>query len=77
MAGNRASTMVLYGICGCPGHGPGSELIHVTPGGSNTRTPIVVMDGFRDHRDQRSMPMKAGAADFLLKPFRSDHMMRR
>ena len=51
----------------------GLELIHVIRR-QNTRTPIVVMTAFGTIETAVNA-MKAGAADFLLKPFSLDHMM--
>ena len=51
----------------------GLELIHVIRR-QNTRTPIVVMTAFGTIETAVDA-MKAGAADFLLKPFSLDHMM--
>ncbi len=51
----------------------GLELIHMIRR-QNTRTPIVVMTAFGTIETAVDA-MKAGAADFLLKPFSLDHMM--
>jgi len=51
----------------------GLELIHMIRR-QNTRTPIVVMTAFGTVETAVDA-MKAGAADFLLKPFSLDHMM--
>ncbi len=51
----------------------GLELIHMIRR-QNTRTPIVVMTAFGTIETAVNA-MKAGAADFLLKPFSLDHMM--
>ncbi len=51
----------------------GLELIHLIRR-QNTRTPIVVMTAFGTVETAVNA-MKAGAADFLLKPFPLDHMM--
>jgi len=51
----------------------GLELIHMIRR-QNTRTPIVVMTAFGTV-ETAVEAMKAGAADFLLKPFSLDHMM--
>ncbi|HEY1205636.1 MAG: sigma-54 dependent transcriptional regulator [Bryobacteraceae bacterium] len=51
----------------------GLDLIHLIRR-QNTRTPIVVMTAFGTIETAVNA-MKAGAADFLLKPFSLDHMM--
>ena len=51
----------------------GLELVHLIRR-QNTRTPIVVMTAFGTVETAVNA-MKAGAADFLLKPFSLDHMM--